>query len=117
MSDGWRGMCGVPTDMTAGEGLLAAIRHSVAMADVECQVPATEPCFLRHRELATMTAVAYELLAQLLQLPGGAEQLAAARTRWQADPETCAANLRELVTRPIPTEPDTDDRPWPGGYL
>ncbi len=39
------------------------------------------------------------------------------RARWQADPEASAARLRELVTRPISTSPDTDDHPWPGQYV
>jgi len=64
-----------------------------------------------------MTAIAYEVLGLLLPHPGGAELLAAMRTRWQADPEACAANLRQLIMQPSPTSPDTDDRPQPGQYL
>ena len=97
-----------------GGGLLTALRRAVVPGRGFCEV---EPCYLRDREHATMTAVAYELLAQLLQHPGGAEQVNAMRTRWQTDPDACIANLRELITRSVPTSPDTSDHPWPGQYV
>jgi len=43
-------------------------------------------------------------------LPGG-ERLNAMLARWQAEPEASAAALRQLIARPVPTSPDTDDRP------
>jgi len=112
MSDSGRGKCAVP----AGDGLLGAIQCLTA-PDADCEVAPNEPCYLRQSHNYVAVAVAFELLAMLRQWPGGSERLSEMRSRWLAEPEASAASLSELLTRPIPASPDTDDRPVPGQYL
>ena len=88
-----------------------------AAPDTDCATPQTDYCFVRKPENVTAMAVGLEFIAMMRLWPGGVDQLNAMAARWQADPKASAANLRELIARPVPTSPDTDDRPWPGFYL
>jgi len=82
----------------------------------DCDVPKGEPCCLRQPQNVVAFAVGLEVAA-MRGHSGGGEWLNELIARWRAEPEQSAARLRELMARPFPTSPDTDDRPWPGHYL
>jgi hypothetical protein len=109
------GACGIP-DHAPAERLTRVIDY-FASPDAACAIPPAAYCFLRKPENVTAMAVGFEFIAMMRLWPGGVEHLNAMAARWKADPEGSAAALRELMMRPVPTSPATDDRPWPGHYL
>ncbi len=112
MSDGAHG-CVAPS----GVGLLERAISCLTAPGADCGVPLGEPYYLRRPENIIPTLAGLEILATLRQWPGGTESLNETIARWMANPVACAANLQELIMRPVPTLPAVDGRPWPGQYL
>jgi len=100
----------------AGPGPLEHAIRCFTDPGADCDVPQSEPCFLRRPQNVVAFAVGLEVAA-MVGHSGGGEWLNELITRWVAEPEQSAARLRELIARPISDSPDTDDRPWPGCYL
>ena len=108
--NGARSMC------ATAEGLLERAIRCFTELGADCEVPQHEPCFLRQPQNLIAVLVGFEVAA-MVGHSGGGEWLNELVARWRAEPEQSAAALRELMTRPVPTSPDIDDRPWPGHYL